>query len=257
MVCEQCSEKEAKAKLLEYHFPVQEFPFMKPDVIRGFFSQNQSLISVIRNKHVWNEKLDKLMMQQKFEQVIRNFKDVEDLTGKRITLGSSRALILPLQSDDLSSLYVKMYKEEMREKDQALEVEKNNRRQLKEKEIKNIIASMGEDNFYRRFIKILADEYEGGSGLNNVRFLDYFGYLLDSANEEEMSMLRDEYSDKVKEIRNEQQKEHIDNAERLRKLIQLNEQERVLSHRINTETFGREHFFREIGLIYQFGSDQR
>lgn len=35
----------------------------------------------------------------------------------------------------------------------------------------------------------------------NVRFLDYFGYLLDSTNEEEMNMLRDEYSKLVSKIK--------------------------------------------------------
>lgn len=35
-------------------------------------------------------------------------------------------------------------------------------------------------------------------------------------------------------------------------LDKLLEEEKLLASRINTESFGREHFFRELGLIYTF-----
>lgn len=74
-----------------------------------------------------------------FEQIIRNFDDVEKLTGKKITLGGSRHLILKLQAQNLSADYARLYKESNRIKEESLSLEKMKEKEAKEKEIRNII----------------------------------------------------------------------------------------------------------------------
>ena len=105
-------------------------------------------------------------------------------------------------------------------------------------------------DFIQRFIDIILKG--SGSGMRTVRFLDYFGYLLDSINEIEMTKLRDSYSEVVAKITEVHDSIQFDN--RHEKLNQLKSEERILANRINTESFGREHFFREIGLQYFFSS---
>jgi hypothetical protein len=39
-------------------------------------------------------------------------------------------------------------------------------------------------------------------------------------------------------------------------LLKLQNEEKLLANRINTESFGREHFFREYGLIYYFAAER-
>lgn len=47
-----------------------------------------------------------MVYQKKLEQIIRRFDDVAAITNERITLGSSRHLLLPLQSPEISATYV-------------------------------------------------------------------------------------------------------------------------------------------------------
>lgn len=69
-----------------------------------------------------------------------------------------------------------------------------------------------------------------------------------------MLALRNEYSIVRHEIREVHETTQID--KRGIKLSGLNEKETHIANRINTESFGREHFFREIGLQYYFGTEQ-
>jgi hypothetical protein len=58
--------------------------------------------------------------------MIRNFEDMKVLLKKEVTLGGSRRLILPLQSQEYSFEYARKYKEEqrMRDPDEQLKLKK-------------------------------------------------------------------------------------------------------------------------------------
>lgn len=58
--------------------------------------------------------------------MIRNFEDMKVLLKKEVTLGGSRRLILPLQSQENSFEYARKYKEEqrMRDPDEQLKLKK-------------------------------------------------------------------------------------------------------------------------------------
>lgn len=69
-----------------------------------------------------------------------------------------------------------------------------------------------------------------------------------------MLALRNEYSIVTHEIRKIHESQIEKRSKKLTK--ELEQQETKIANRINSESFGREHFFREIGLQYYFGTDQ-
>lgn len=196
------------------------------------------------------------------EQIIKKFDDVKEITGQVVSLSGSRDQILRLQAKKYCQDFARLFKKQNREKN-----EKKQAKILKKcgdikDEIKKIVAEELQDSnqehelsFVKRFIKILSENFRAVNKDMNNRFLDYFGYLLESTNEEEMYKLRDEYSIVIKEIK-ELEIQFVNSTD-IDQIKTLRDKELVLSQRINTESFGREHFFREIGLIYHFEDEEK
>lgn len=108
----QISPLEAKKKLLKHHLP--DLP---EDFVALFESKKEKFIAVVNELRKQPDRSG--LTPAVYLKLTRNFEDIKDMLDLvEVTLGASRSEILPLQHQQMSVEYSRMFKAEKREKDQ-------------------------------------------------------------------------------------------------------------------------------------------